>query len=259
MKRTTSFSILASGTKTIYPVVSITLPKTKDSDGSFTCTGMTYDSSENAIWGGYYGKTIPEDEVQRPALIKLDMEFNILDEIPLKSFVLRNPRMSLQGITYDSVDNSLWFTDSESIYEIDKSGNLLRTLQIDGLQNPNGLVYDYTSDTLWILGYRFYLANIKKDGTIIRKIRCNYFDQDQLMMVGDNIFFTVGADYKGDQNYLGAVDKTTGKVAAIARLAESYAVEGCCVVRNKLYIFNDGFYHDCAIKENLVQVYDWTE
>ena len=235
------------------------MPETKDSDGSFTCTGLSHDTVENVFWGGYYGKTDPEDVNLSPALIKLDMDFNILDEIPLDLFAGENPKMSLQGVAFDSVDNSLWFTDSESIYELDKSGRLLRILEIDELQNPNGLAFDSRTNSLWVLGYRSYLANIKKDGTIIQIIKCNYFDQDQIMILGNKIYFTVGADYRGDQNYLGVVDIPTGRVSCYAKLSESYAVEGCCMVEDKLYVFNDGFYHDCAIKENIVQVYDWIE
>ena len=257
MNRQISFSTLASDAVIMNPVLTVSLPETQNSKGSFTCTGLTYDTAEDVMWGGYYGRTTPEDDSLQPALIKLDLDFHILDEISLENYAKRNERMSLQGITYDATDDSLWFTDSETVFEIDKNGQQLREFKVEGI-NPNGIVYDTASDTLWVLGYKRYLINLTKDGKVIKKVRCNYLDQDQLMIVDGAVYFTVGADYKGDQNYVGVVSVESGKVSCYAQLADSYAVEGCCVIEDKLYVFNDGFYHNCAIKENIVQVYDWS-
>ena len=73
-----SFSTLASDAVIMNPVLTVSLPETQNSKGSFTCTGLTYDTAEDVMWGGYYGRTTPEDDSLQPALIKLDLDFHIV-------------------------------------------------------------------------------------------------------------------------------------------------------------------------------------
>ncbi|MCH5186969.1 MAG: hypothetical protein J1F63_01100 [Oscillospiraceae bacterium] len=202
----------------------------------------------------------PYEGELRPALIKMTKTFEYLDEIDLSSYVIDNTDMSLQGVAYDDKDDALWFTDSKDIFEVDKNGKMIRRVELPNMyRHPNGIAYDADSDSIWILGFKNYLINIAKDGKVKKRFRCNYRDQDQIMLIDNKIFFTVGADYNGSDNYLGEVDLTSGAVDVYCKLLDSYAVEGCCVIEDKLYIFNDGYYHSAAINENVVQVYEWAK
>lgn len=52
MNRQISFSTLASDAVIMNPVLTVSLPETQNSKGSFTCTGLTYDTAEDVMWGG---------------------------------------------------------------------------------------------------------------------------------------------------------------------------------------------------------------
>ncbi len=241
----------------IDPVSTVILPNSRYNMHGFTCTGMTYDSVEDCFYVGNYGKVIPDDSIHRPSIIKLSRDMQLLDEIDFDEIESDDNNKNVQGVTFDASDNTLWISGGISLVNISTKGDYIRKITIDDLNYAlNGVAYDEVTDTLWVLCYTECLLNLTKDGEIIKEIPCNVQDQDQLAFSEKGkLYFTAGADYHGDGNYLYSIDVDTGEITAKYTLGKSYAVEGICFIGGKLYVANDGYYHDSLVKENLVNVY----
>lgn len=134
-------------------------------------------------------------------------------------------KMNVQGVAYDSADDAIWFTDSHSIYEISLKGDLLREIGSSKYSKPNGLAYDVHTDHLWVLYFYGDLVEYNISGQAVRTIRARYADQDQITINDGIIYMTVGADYKGNDNFLLGLDMNSGEVIEKYRLQQSYAVE----------------------------------
>lgn len=76
---------------------------------------------------------------------------------------------------------------------------------------------------------------------------------------GEYIYFTVGADYQGNNNYVTSFNKKTNDIKIKYRTIESYAVEGIVIRDRKIFIINDGLFHDAIIPKTYISVYDLKE
>lgn len=232
---------------------SIKLPDIGNAGEGFTCTGLSYDQADDVFYVGRYGKVYSDDEYSESEIIVLDSDFGLMRIIELTQIPeLEN---SIQGIAYDSKSDTIWFTDTQDIIEIDKNGNFLNRIAVE-YKKPNGLAYNSNTDSLWVLCQKQYLLNITKKGEILTKYKCDYDDQDQLCFDEDgNLYITVGADYAGLDNFVLVADIETGTITAKWRVMDSYAIEGIVIKDDTVYIANDGLYHEAAIQENIIQKY----
>lgn len=224
-----------------------------EKDGVLTCTGMTYDSVHDVFYIGNYGKETSEDTIQNASIIVCDKNFNIINEIMLPDNI-----ENIQGVTYSEKTDSIYYTDTFKIYQIDLEGKQLKVIDLKqyGKYNPNSLLYDDRDDTLWVLCAYEYLLHIDVDGMIIDRIECSYKDQDQICFDDDrNILFMVGADYNGNKNYVGLIDIDKREIKILYNILDSYAVEGIYMNDGKMFIVNDGIFHDATIKNNYVSEY----
>lgn len=103
---------------------------------NFTCTGLSYDPILNVYYIGNFDSG---------SIVVVDVNFDYISQI---SNVL--PANALQGITYDTSDNTLWVSDytNKIIKHINKSGTDLG----DGFSVPvttNHIAYDSLTDSLW--------------------------------------------------------------------------------------------------------------
>lgn len=220
---------------------------------ALTCTGMAY--HDGHFYVGNLGKRLSSEEEYQVSIIKYDSNFCEESVIYLPKSI-----KNIQGVTYDTGHDTLWYTDTKLLYEIDENGKELQRLYVKKYSKYglNGLLYDDRDDSLWILCTANFLIHISKDGTCIDEpIKCSFINQDQICFDDDyNIFFTVGADYSGDNNFLGMIDTKSGEISIRFRLTDSYAVEGVVIQNNMLYVANDGFYHRATIENNNIQIYD---
>lgn len=246
--------------KDLTPISTLQLPNSLNTNNEyiygFTCTGLTYDPVSHTFWIGNYGKLNPNDVEISPSIINISKDFSIiLNEINIISESYTN----IQGLSFDTSNNTIWYTDSKNIINIDQKGKLLSTLDFGNYSKykPNGLLYSSKSDSLYILCFNEILLNISKKGEIIKVIECGFSDQDQLCFTSDgSIAFSVGADYQGEDNFLYILDKDNHNVKMIYRLLGSYAVEGVAFVDGNLYVLNDGLYHNAKICKNYVNIYN---
>lgn len=220
----------------------------------FTCTGLTYDESEDVFYVGNIGKALPSTEGFKSTIVKLSKDGTTnLGEIKLYNTF---PEMSdIQGITVDKSDDTLWFCSfaENKIRHISKEGADLSSVDIN---KPTGIAYDNRTDTLWVLT-NLQLININKDGSIIESMDVEIEGQDQLFLDedGEAIYFTAGINYKGD-NFVYKIDLSTKEMNLEYTLKDSFAVEGIYIEDEIMYILNDGYYHDGKVDINQMNQYD---
>ena len=77
----------------------------------------------------------------------------------------------------------------------------------------------------------------------MEKCKCNYADQDHIFIYNDNLYMTIGADYKGTNNYVAKFSLEPFELIAAVKTEGSNALEGICINDSNIYISNDGLYH----------------
>lgn len=225
----------------------------------FTCTGITYDIADNTFWIGDYGALNINDQV-RPRVVEVDKDFvNILREIDLDSVL--DSSANLQGVAYDSEDDCLWLAVGKNITAVDKSGTIIKTIEMGKYANnkANGICYNKEDDSLWVLCSSQYLLHFKKDGTLLAEFSFNYANQDHICTDGDYLYVTVGADYQGDDNFVCKVSLEDGSIFSLFRLEQANALEGICIVDDRMLITNDGMYHSDLVGHSYITVFDEEE
>ncbi|MDD2971661.1 MAG: hypothetical protein PHE02_05970 [Lachnospiraceae bacterium] len=222
---------------------------------NFTCTGLTWDASDNSFWIGDYG-ALNFGDMLVPRVVEIDKDLRKVLKVLEVSDVLSDGD-NLQGVAYDQNNNSLWLAVGDSCKNINKDGKLIYEFNLGKYSSykANGICVD--NDTLWVLCYSKYLLHYDKTGNLIKEFNFNYKGQDQICIYEDTILATIGADYTGENNYVVSIAKETDASMSVKyQVKGAYAVEGIAVVDGKLYIVNDGLYHDAKIKESYISIFD---
>lgn len=241
-------------------IATIYLPDVKygTAGKGFTCTGLTYSPSDGTFYAGNYGKMLTSDSTLNNTIVHLSSDFRTnLGEIELNS--IYPDFKDTQGVTLDTSDNTLFVvsTGNKSMYHVSTAGVGLGSVNLGF--NVTGIAYDSRTDTLWVIGSTI-LRNIKKDGTVIKTIdisNISTVDQVYLDETNNYIYATAGANYTGD-NYVYKINLATGTNELAYVLKDSYSIEGIYINSSigRMYILNDGYYHNATILANIVQVYN---
>lgn len=221
---------------------------------NFTSTGLTFDKKDNVFWIGDYG-ALKSTYSPTPRVIEVNRDLTKVLSIIDLSNVLSNSD-NLQGVAYDEITDSLWLAVGDSCKNIKKDGTLISEFDLGKYKKykSNGICVD--KDSLWVLCYSKYLLHFDKNGQLLNKYRFDFKDQDMIFNNGNELLITVGADYNGESNYVISFDKNTGKSIVKYQTIGAHAVEGLSIVDGKMYIVNDGLYHNAKIKESYFAVYD---
>lgn len=230
----------------------ITLDKTGAGKDGFTCTGAVFDPLSDSFFIGDAGKIKPDEEVfhavVRQVTKELDAHLKTYD-----CYSMFGDMRDIQGVTLDGIGN-IWFCSyGENLIRcIDKMGNDVSSFKI---KNPSGIAWSEAKNSLWILTDN-HLLETTNSGEILNKYYFKIQGQDQLFYdnKSNTIFITAGIDYYGDSYiYTFDVDRELFELRYI--LKDSFAIEGISIVENKMYVFNDGLYHDAKIPVNQVNIY----
>lgn len=233
----------------------IDIPDINESDTKlgFTCTGITYDSNDDAYWFGNYGKLLKDSPKFNPSLVEISSDLKtVIKQIPIKGNV------DIQGIAYDKASDSLWFSNGNEIINISKEGSVIDKFTLGKYQKnkPNGVAYDENTDSIWILCTTGYLLNYDKEGNLLSVHPCGFIGQDHITMDSyGNIWISAGIDYFGEQNYILRYDTVSDKCIYYYQLLSAYAIEGIYFQGEKLLVVNDGYYHEAQIRKNYIGIY----
>lgn len=222
---------------------------------NFTSTGFTFDSTDETFWIADHGI----DGGDKLRLIELDKNLTkILSEVYVEDYA-DDGKMNLQGIAYDPVDNCIWMAVGDSIREFSISNEkVVKIIDLGEYREyqANGICMDITDNTIWVLCYDQYMLHFDQNGNVLDSYQINMKDQDMIYMYEDMIYITVGADYKGEENYCAVFDPQTGIFRIQYKLYQSYAVEGIYIDEDYIYIVNDGAFHNAMIPRTYISVYE---
>jgi hypothetical protein len=222
----------------------------------FTITGLTYDASENCFWAINFGDDIePVSGTLYPSVVKLSLTFELISEIDLTPIV--DSAESAQGIAVDTSNNSLWIAlapATDDVININKQGSLLSTVS---LADSSGLAYDPTDDTLWTIDDgSANLNHYSKTGTLLDSYSVPFSGADHLTYdaATDSIWCSNGGN--GSIGNVSVFHKDTEQFDdRIPLSADTLAVEGLAIVGNKLFVGNDGYFHNSA-STNTIQTFN---
>jgi len=227
---------------------------------ALTATGISYNESDKAFYIGNYGKSSKDDKAFYPSIEKIDSNsLEIIDEYLIENI---KEGVDIQGIAYDKSSNSLWYTNGNSVinYSIDqKKENSSFSIGKYKRYKANGICIDTQDASLWVLCMYKYLLHFNQDGSLIKTYNCDFIGQDHICMDKQGkLYISAGIDYQGNDNFVVSYNKnlTADKVY---RVNESYAIEGIAIIDSKLYVVNDGYYHDAKIRSNYIQEYSIIE
>lgn len=222
----------------------------------FTCTGLTWDTNDQSFWIGDYG-ALSNTDTPHPRVVEVNGDLSkVIRTIDLSKVL--SSEDNLQGVAYDKASNSLWLAVGTSVKNVSKDGDLLSEISLNKYSKykANGICIDDSDNTIWVLCYSKYLLHYDKSGTLIKEIKMNFKDQDQIIIKEGIIYATIGADYHGNDNYVVSINKDNGEVSVIYQPIGAYAMEGLCFVNGKMYIANDGAYHNAKINESYISIYN---
>lgn len=242
----------------LHSIKYIELPSKTEKGHVFTATGISYDPKINQFLIGNYGKANRKNSDSNPSIINMDFEFSQIT----KELYFDNQEKVIQGIAYDEFNDSIWYTDGNMVINSTKDRDgIISSFDIGKYSKyqANGICIDARDNSLWVLCMYHYLLNFKKDGSLINAYECDYIGQDHICIDEEgNIYISAGIDYDGSDNFVVCFSEDI-KPKKIYRVNGSYAIEGILVMDSKLYVVNDGIYHDAKIKNNYIQEYLLTE
>lgn len=246
-------TMVADNCKELIPTTIIYLDELET--GNFTSTGFTYDSANQTFWIADHGT----DSGDKLRLIELDSNLKkVLQEVQIENYT-NDGKLNLQGIAYDTIDDAIWIAVGDSIQEISKRGKLTKVIDLGKYKKyqANGICMDNEDHTLWVLCYNKYMLHFDREGNLLKSYPVNMKDQDMIYMYDGLIYITVGADYKGEENYCVVFDTQTENIKIWYKLYQSYAVEGIYIDDDYIYVVNDGAFHNAMIPRTYISVYEY--
>lgn len=225
-----------------------------DAGQGFTCTGLTR-APDGTWWAGNDGRDINGDLTYAPSLVHLSADFaTVLDEILLAP--LYPGIESVQGVAYDTSDDTLWFSDL--------AGDVVRHIQTDGtaldtddiaFTAPNGLAYDSGRDMLYV-GTTSGVSRITMAGEEDAAYDAGASTWDQLWYDATHDLIVVSWGSNGQNGGLVVLDLDNDRVVAEYDLPGSDAIEGIHIDARRLVVLNDAYFHGSPSAVNAVLVYD---
>ena len=220
----------------------------------WSATGLVHDPSENVFWVANHGQATKSGPYT-PSILQMSMDASrIISQINIKD--LYSDNQTIQGLTLDTANQSLWFAASQqnSIRNISKSGTKLGELSFNG---ANGLAYDPKEDRLIVLhpsqpGASLNTISVlnKSTGSVVRSYSTGttpghdwVYGADMLHFdpVSRYLYMSYGAD--PEPGSLRVFDHDAGKqIGTIGSLARVTATEGVSIIGSRIYMLSDDYF-----------------
>lgn len=238
-----------TGTLAATLVGSVLLPAAQGphTKGGFTCTGLSRDAG--GLWiVGNDGRTA-FGQPYLCSIVILSPDFRtVIDEFDMSGIASIE---SIQGVAWDSSDDTIWFVDVTNKYirHIDRTGARVLADEIAvPTITPNGLAYDSVNDALWVTdaGVAGALLLACADGSSIGATTVPT-TTDHIHYDATNGYLYCSRGNNGTDASIDVVDVGNEKIiATYSGLSLSQAIEGVYVEGGRLWTLNDGGFHDEA-------------
>lgn len=221
----------------------------------FTCTGLADDTTLDAWWCGNDGREDSGDSSYEPSIVRVSRDGST-NQFEIDLGTLFPSMQSVQGVTIDTTDNTLWIAsvDENLIRNVSKAGSNIGSFSKTG---PNGLCYDSKRDRLWYVGTGPTLYRIDKAGleeyslglTEMSSVDHLFYDSDR-----DLIWISYGSN--GSEGVVCSFSPSTGIIGKENYiLNDSLAIEGIIIKDDTLYVLNDAYFHGVSPNLNQFQAY----
>lgn len=210
----------------------------------FTNTGLVK-MPDGTWWVGYHGVADISDVTFDSGIIHLSADFSAILHIVLSADLGASPVASVQGVTYDPIENTVCFAHAgdSKIYRIDAT---TRALVGTTTKAVNGIAYDATNDqfaTLTDTGLVIWIN--KSTGATIKSLALNADggpNYDHLFWTASYLYFSYGLSAYGDGR-IGRINLATYAVEYEWLLQEANAIEGFHLENGIVTVCNDGGFH----------------
>lgn len=235
-----------------------------DTGKGFTCTGLTQ-APDGTWWVANDGRDQESggNGLQVPSLVHLSADFTTkLGEI-LCSSIDAGITGSIQGIAYDTSDDTLWFVSQadSKVWHVGTNGSVIGSLAL--AFPPNALAIDGAN---LIVGHASTSGSFtraewvnKSTGATAKSILLLYSNPDHFHFdASDGSQGALWASW-GTNNVPGIVakfDVATAQATGFWSLAEADAIEGIHVTGSTLSVLSDGYFHGAASALNRALTYD---
>lgn len=227
----------------------------------FTCTGLCYDAVLDCFWVGDDGREDTGDSNYQPTIVQLSKDLTTVLSV-IEVYNLIGSATSIQGVTIDTSDNTIWacMVLSNKIYQFSKAGALLSGEITTGSGHANGLAYDPTLDEFWTCTdnniYRYDKSSVLNQ--TISQATLGVVPLDHLFLDDDSRLLYGTYQISGVEG-AGVLVYDLGLSRLFSRptylLPEAGAVEGITIADNNLYIANDAYFHSAPSNKNEIIKY----
>jgi hypothetical protein len=221
----------------------------------WTATGIVHDPVDDVFWIANHGQAKKTETTYRPSIVKMNKDAtSVLAQIDVKSLFPDNT--TIQGLTLDTSNQSLWFVAAEQnkIRNVSKSGVRIRELSFNG---ANGLAYDSRADRLIVLHRpqpgaslnRISVVN-KTTGAIERSYSTGTTPGNDWVFGADMLYFDSSTRYLymsyGSDPQPGNIrvfDHDAGKqIGTIGSLSGVTSTEGVSIIGSMIYMLSDDYF-----------------
>ncbi len=232
--------------------VAQTLPDGAGSDvgKGITCTGLAIDDVTDTFWVSNHGQAGGGDPYT-PSLMNVSKDGSTM--VSELVFTAQFPSaQSIQGVTVDTSDSTLWFISKAEnlIRHVSKTGTDLGSITVDS--GANGLAYDSGDDTLLVLYDNKQLKRYNAaTGALIETVVTftTLSDVDHLHLDEMNNVLWVSYGASGSTAQVSAYSIDDDILSDPIRLPDSTAIEGIYLDDSTLYIADDGYFHNDTLNQ----------
>jgi hypothetical protein len=240
----------------------------------WTGTGLTRIPGTSQFWTGNHGDTSAAHDGSgpwAPSLIRINWSGGVVTKLQEIAVLPLIPgAQSIQGVTWDKSDGTLWFTIASGaaigVYHINPDTGVLINDNFAATWAPNGLARVHASDKVWITEESSVGANIESrslaTGAVVNAaVATGLANLDMLHYDEDTggLLLSNGANGSAGSIRCYGTSGASGAINTHGNIqldTHADCIEGIVWEGRKLYVLSDSFYHSGADGLNQLVEYE---
>ena len=230
-----------------------------DAGEGFTCTGIVLDPQDDTFWISNDGRGNAPTDTHECSLVNVSKNgATKLAELDMQTVI---GQTSLQGIAYDTSNNSLWVSANNArAHNINKTtGAQLSEFNYASDGGASALSYDSNNNNLLITGLDGTIRRYSKTGSLIESIVSGVSNVDQSFYDASNNILWLTSGSNNSEGAIYPFNLNTETLGQEYYMTGVDAIEGVYIdiPSNQIYMTSDGYFHDTASAKNRLLRYDF--